>query len=123
MKFFLNYITCIFHISLPFNKFNITSAVGIVDRVDFHIGLKYRADKILYTHVSFTASLEFETDGYFVLDYKANGLRRFNHTRQTVISLLSGDQKKALAVCEDIMIDGEKHSLILNCDSGIQARR
>lgn len=97
-------------------KIGFTSAAGIVDRDDSYIGLKYRADKILYTHVSFTASLEFKTEDYFVLEYKANGLRRFNHTKQPVISLLSGDQKKALAVCEDIIIDGETHSLILKCE-------
>ncbi|MHB1153162.1 MAG: DUF6259 domain-containing protein [Eubacteriales bacterium] len=97
-------------------KIGFTSAAGIVYRDDSCIGLTYRADKIMYTHVSFMASLEFKTEEYFVLEYKANGLRRFNHTRQPVISLLSGDQKTTLAVCEDIIIDGEKHSLILKCD-------
>ncbi len=94
-----------------------TSEIGTADCCGDSIKLKYRAGRIGYAHVAFNALSEFGTEEYFVLEYKADGLRRFNHTRQPVFSLLSEGKGIPLAVCEDLILDGRRHSLILKCAS------
>lgn len=93
-----------------------TTASGMIENDENCIALKYYANKVAYAHVSFNASCAFETEDYFVFEYKANGLRRFNHTKHPVVSMISENEKKPLAICEDLIIDGERHILIIKCE-------
>ncbi|MBE6911626.1 MAG: hypothetical protein E7473_03785 [Ruminococcaceae bacterium] len=65
---------------------------------------------------SFALNAAFVTDEYFVMEYRAVGIKRRRIKRAPVVFLLTENGERPLVCCDDLIFDGKRHRVIVKTE-------
>ena len=66
---------------------------------------------------SFALNAAFVTDEYFVMEYRAVGIKRRRIKRAPVVFLLTENGERPLVCCDDLIFDGKRHRVIVKTET------